>query len=604
MHPPRATADAAPRTLLTPRSGWALTGMAAAVVNAALRVAIVPVFVTPVFDRVLAADDLGALPWILAATAAVAVGGSLALWAQDALLGRAAAEVAAQWRRGLFRILLARTPGTLPGTSGGLSSRILTDLREVETWYHYGLGTLVAEGATMVGVLIYLFLQNAFASALLIAFGIPAFLVLRIVGGHLERIADRSQAGMEALGRVLQEGLRHHDTVRSFAADRHMLERLSGPNRTTARLMARRSLLAGGQTPLAQVLVFVALGVLVAVLAAAVQRGAMTAGETIAYLVLVALLATPLQLLPRGYAMFLQARAARDRLVALRDGHPAHAAAHEQHERPDPHDAASDEMESPGAQPAVGPPATARASRRDGGRAAAPPALELDGVTFAFDGNVVLADAELALPPTGLVVLVGASGSGKTTLLRLLLGFLEPTHGVVRVFGRPLPSVPEHELRRRIGYVPQDHALLSGSIRDNVTLGRQIGDPVVWHALEQAGVAAAVRALEGGLDRVLHEDGAGLSGGQRQRVAIARALAGDPDVLLLDEPTSNLDAAGEAALVAVLETQAEARLVVAVAHRPALAEGASVVLRLSGGSLVRVEGEAGVPPSDRDGVEL
>lgn len=548
--------------LLWPRSGWALAGLCAAIVNAAMRVAIIPIFVTPVFDQVLAQNDMSSLPRILVTAAAVAIVGALALWAQDAWLGRAAAQVAAAWREGLFRDLLRRTPGRLPGTSGGLASRILTDMREVETYYHYGLGTLVAESVTIVGVLGYLWLANWQATLLLIVFGIPGFLILRVVGKRLERIADRSQAGMEGLGRIMQEGFRHHESIRAFAADEHMVGRLVPENRATARDMARRSFLGGAQIPLTQVLVFVAVGLLVAILARAVQEGAMTTGGTIGYLVLVALLATPLQLLPKGYAMWLQARSARNRLASLQrapdDGHPTEAEP--------PAGAGSDRSSGDARHP--------RDARGPGADVA------LDGVSFDYGDGPVLHELDIAFPATGLVAIVGASGSGKTTLLRLLLGFLSPTRGRVTLDGRDLSDVPERELRRRIAYVPQEHELLSGTIRDNVLLGRDIDDDAVRSALEAAGIADVVRALPNGMETDLGEDGGGLSGGQRQRIAIARALVGMPDVLLLDEPTSNLDEASEAALVAVLKDEAKRRLIIAVAHRPALARRADATFRL------------------------
>src|SRR5690606_37995861 len=216
---------------LFPRSAAGLLGCLAAVVNGVLRVAIVPVFVTPLFDRVLQAEDPAALPGVLAVAALVAVGGSLALWAQDALLGRAAARLAADWRRRLYRALLDGPPGRLPGSSGGLASRIVNDLREVETYYRYGLGTLVAESVTLVLILVLLVRADALAALALLALALPSVLALRWVGGYLERAADRSMAQSEAVGRHLQEGLKHHELVRAFGARRFMQARFEPANR-------------------------------------------------------------------------------------------------------------------------------------------------------------------------------------------------------------------------------------------------------------------------------------------------------------------------------------------------------------------------------------
>lgn len=546
--------DAPPRpaelpSLLLPATGWALGGMGSALVNAGLRVAIIPVFVTPLFDQVLGSHDLSSLPRILATAGAVAVTGSLALLAQDALLGRAAAGVASAWRRGLYRRLLQRPPGSLPGTSGGLSSRVLTDLREIETYFHFGLGTLVAETGTLLAILGYLFYTNALASLLLIGFGLPTLAVLRWVGRGLESIAERSQAGTEALGRHLQEGLRHHETVRAFDAVAMMLARFEPENRRTARAMAQRSLVSGAQIPIAQVLLFAAVGLLVVILAGSVDRGAMTSGELVSYVTLVALLATPAQLLPKGYAMLREARAADKRLRRL-----------------------------------AGPPPSRRTSAS--GSAPTGQGLEVAGLAFAYEGGpLILRDVHLHLPARGLVAVTGESGSGKTTLLRLLLGFLAPQAGGMWLDGDALSLIPEADLRARISYVPQGHEVLSGKLRDSLLMGRALSEERLWHALEEVGLAALFRSLPEGLDHELDEDGAGLSGGQRQRLALARALLTEPRLLLLDEPTSSLDGTSEAELVRMLRAQSERRLVLAVAHRPALVEAADRVFGLADGRL-------------------
>lgn len=158
--------------------------------------------------------------------------------------------------------------------------------------------------------------------------------------------------------------------------------------------------------------------------------------------------------------------------------------------------------------------------------------------------------------------------------------------------GRPLDALPEGERRRLVGWVPQATPLLRGTLRDNLNLGRGHADSELWAALAAVELADAVRALPGGLDYRLSEDGAGLSGGQLQRLAIARALLGGPPVLLLDEPSASLDPGSEEALVRTLVEQARERLVVAVAHRPALALAADRVLHLAGGQLREVEGAA------------
>ena len=562
--------------VLLPRGRSALLGSLAALLNGALRVAIVPLFVTPLFDQVLQAQDTQALPRVLLVAAVVAVGGSLALWAQDALLGRAAAQLSARWRTRLYTTLMDGPPGRLPGTSGGLTSRIINDLREVETFYRFGLGTLIAESVTLLLILVLLVRTDPRAALALVALALPTVLILRWVGGYLQRVADRSMAESEEVGRHLQEGLRHQELVRAFGARRFMLRRFEPANRAVEQAMWQRSLIAGLQVPLTQVLVFTAIGVLVVFLVAGVNRGDMSVGEVISFLTLVALAATPTQLLPHAYALMRQAAAAEQRLARLAEPVTptgARPAATAGQPRTEPGDHAAP------AGPITFVPAPGSSAVPAELHGAQAPLLELRDVGYSYQADApLLAGVNLALPARGLVVLSGASGSGKTTLLRLLLRFERPDSGAVLLSGVPLDQVPEEELRARLAYVPQDHGIISGSLSEVLSMGRDLTDQQHWSALEAVGLGATVRAYPAGLNTQLGEDGGGLSGGQRQRLAIARALLGSPQALLLDEPTSNLDDAAEHEIVTLLAHLAQDHLVLAVTHRPALARAAHKLL--------------------------
>jgi ATP-binding cassette subfamily B protein len=574
-------------SLLFPRTATAIGGMSAALLNALFRVAVIPAFVTPLIDRVVGQQRLDTLVPLLSLATLLVLAGSIALWAQDALLARTAAVSAARWRERLYRRLLGRPPGEVTGTSGGLASRILHDLREIETFHQYGLGTLVAESVAVLAVLAVLAATNLTATLLLVALCLPLVLVLRAVGRKLEASAAHSQAGTEELGAHLQEGLRHQESIRAFDAAEFMLARFSRANSSTAAAMSRRGVLAATQVPATQILAFAALGVLVAVLSSSAARGAMSVGEIVTYVTLIALLATPLQLLPRGVAMWQQARAAAVRLREL-------AAAPTQI----PPAGAGGRPRAPEHQSAPWPPvggetnpSSAAADRPH--PVAATSRLETRDLALEHSGRTVLEGVRLRLAGPGLTVLVGESGGGKTTLLRALLR-LHPLHsGTILLDGRPLSEWPETSLREVTGYVPQGHDLLRATIRENVTLGRPATDDRLWRALHEVRLDEVVRALPGGLEHHLGEDGGGLSGGQRQRLAIARALLGEPRLLVLDEPTSNLDESSELELVALLRAQAATRLVIAATHRPALSAVADAVWRADAGRVTEVSAERG-----------
>jgi ABC-type multidrug transport system fused ATPase/permease subunit len=209
--------------------------------------------------------------------------------------------------------------------------------------------------------------------------------------------------------------------------------------------------------------------------------------------------------------------------------------------------------------------------------------LRLENVSFSYDTQVVLQGIHFAFPKRGLVALVGESGAGKSTLAALLLRFLRPTGGEIYLDGQPYAFLKEETLRQRVAYVPQSTDLLSGTVRDNLLLGRKVSEEKLLWVLKAVRLETLVQSL--GLQYELREDGLGLSGGQRQRLAVARALLSEPDVLLLDEPSANLDEESERVLLETLTLQAKERLVIVVAHRPGVIEVADEVLELQGGQL-------------------
>ncbi|WP_053698907.1 thiol reductant ABC exporter subunit CydD [Streptomyces sp. NRRL F-5755] len=184
--------------------------------------------------------------------------------------------------------------------------------------------------------------------------------------------------------------------------------------------------------------------------------------------------------------------------------------------------------------------------------------------------------------PGETVALVGPSGAGKTTLLNVLLGFAEPAAGRVRVGGRDLAGIDPEDWRRRIAWVAQRPYLFAGTIAENVRLARPDADDAAVHAaLRDAGALDFVSALPDGAATVLGESGSGLSAGQRQRLALARAFLADRPILLLDEPTANLDGETEAGIVDAVRRLAAGRTVLLVVHRPALLAVADRVVRLA-----------------------
>ncbi|MFB7459709.1 thiol reductant ABC exporter subunit CydD [Streptomyces sp. NPDC056188] len=212
-------------------------------------------------------------------------------------------------------------------------------------------------------------------------------------------------------------------------------------------------------------------------------------------------------------------------------------------------------------------------------------ALTFEDVSVRYPGRSAdaVTDVSFSVRPGETVALVGPSGAGKSTLLNVLLGFVKPSTGRVRVAEADLADVDLEQWRSRIAWVPQRPHLYAGTIAENVRLARpDADDTAVRGALADAGALEFVDALPEAMETRLGEDGAGLSAGQRQRLALARAFLADRPVLLLDESTAALDGATEAEVVDAVRRLSSGRTVLLVVHRPALLDVADRVVRLDG----------------------
>jgi ATP-binding cassette, subfamily C, bacterial len=210
--------------------------------------------------------------------------------------------------------------------------------------------------------------------------------------------------------------------------------------------------------------------------------------------------------------------------------------------------------------------------------------IRLRDVAFAYGDHRIFEDLQLEIPARNLIVIAAPSGTGKSTLLDLLCGLLKPQHGSILIDEVPLDEIDLRAWRRMIGYVPQETVLLHDSILNNVIIGEpDLTDADAARALKQAGMWDFIERLPDGLDTVVGERGGQISGGQRQRIAVARALAHQPQILILDEPTSSLDHETERLICETLRALAKELTVVAASHQHSLIEAADRVVSLEDG---------------------
>ncbi len=213
--------------------------------------------------------------------------------------------------------------------------------------------------------------------------------------------------------------------------------------------------------------------------------------------------------------------------------------------------------------------------------------IEFRNVTFAYDApEWVLRDVSFTIPQGGTVAIVGATGSGKTTIISLLLRFYEQQQGDILMGGRSLRDIPAAELRRHISLVLQDVFLFSGTIRDNITLGRpDISDERVLEVCAHVGIDGFIASLPEGLDTPVKERGATLSSGQKQLLAFARALAVSPELLILDEATSNIDTETEQLIQSAITRILHDRTAIVIAHRLSTIQHADRILVMHKGRI-------------------
>lgn len=483
--------------------------------------------------------SLGDLRTPLLLLLAVVLGRTLVAWLQEVAAHRSSAAVKSQLRGRLLARALALGPRWLSGErSGELATLATRGIDALDDYFSRYLPQLVLAVIVPVAVGARILLGD-WLSAVTIAATLPLIPVFAIlVGLTTQRRMDRQWRTLSLLSAHFLDVVAGLPTLKIFGRARAQADRIreiTGRHRratmSTLRIAFLSALVLELLSTLSVALVAVSIGLRL------VEGGL---GLETALLVLI--------LAPEAYLPLRQVGAQYHASV---EGLTAAARIFEVLETPLPPAGTRRDV-----------PAPDRAT------------LRLDGVTVTYPGRDVpaLDDFSLTVHPGETVALVGPSGAGKSTVLSVLLGFVRPDAGRVLVDWDDLADLAPDAWRERIAWVPQRPHLFAGTVAANIRLGRpDASDAEVREAARAANALGFVDALPSGFDTALGERGAGLSAGQRQRVALARAFLRDAPLLLLDEPTSNLDTESEAAVLDAVRRLTESRTVILVAHRPALA---------------------------------
>ncbi|MBB6415902.1 thiol reductant ABC exporter subunit CydD [Streptomyces sp. AK010] len=493
------------------------------------------------FQHRMAVSDLGT-PLLL--LAAVAAGRALVGWLTELAAHRASAAVKSELRGRLLERSAELGPGWLSGQRTGslvaLATRGVDALDDYFSRYLPQLGLAVV---VPVAVLARIVTEDWVSAAIIVSTLplIPVFMVL--IGWATQSRMDRQWRLLSRLSGHFLDVVAGLPTLKVFGrakAQAESIRRITGEYRQATMRTLRIAFISSFALEL--------LATISVALVAVTIGMRLVHGEMDLYIGLVILVLAPEAYLPLRQ-VGAQYHAAAEGLAAAEE--------------------IFEVLETP-------VPASGSAAVPEG-------ALSFEGVTVRYTGRSTdaVSNVSFGVEPGETVALVGPSGAGKSTLLSVLLGFVRPAEGRVRVGEVDLADADLQQWRSRIAWVPQRPHLYAGTIAENVRLARPgADDDSVRRALRDAGALDFVDALPEGVDTALGEDGAGLSAGQRQRLALARAFLADRPVLLLDEPTAALDGATEAEVVAAVRRLAAGRTVLLVVHRPALLEVADRVVRL------------------------
>jgi ABC-type multidrug transport system fused ATPase/permease subunit len=234
--------------------------------------------------------------------------------------------------------------------------------------------------------------------------------------------------------------------------------------------------------------------------------------------------------------------------------------------------------------------------------------LRFDQVWYSYQrGRPVLCDVSFGIAPRELIGIVGPSGSGKSTLVQLLLRLREPDQGRVLADGLDVSGISLESWYQRVSFVPQDVRMIAGSVADNIRFYRDVDHRSVEHAAHLANLHDEIVAMPEGYETPVGERGSRLSGGQRQRLSIARALAEQPDLLVLDEPTSSLDVRSEALIRQTLKGVTRHATVVVIAHRLSTLDICDRIMVVHAGTIQGFDTPARLEATDpfyRDALQL
>ena len=545
-------------SLLAHERGRVLMACAGTLVSSASALT-APVVIGRVVDRSLQRGDSGGVLRWAAVLAGVYLVGLLASYVQTVQMGITGRTVLFNLRNALFTKLQALPVDFFnQNKAGDLISRINNDTDKLNQFFAQALMQLAGNLFLMTGAaLLLLSLHLSLGVAALL----PAALALAVTRASGRWVKRQNAASLQALGGLsaeIQESVSNFRVIVAFNRLDYFREQFKAANQRNYAASIRAGIanntflpLYGLAFNLAQVSV-VALGFLL------ITQQTITVGLLITFVLYVNSFYMPLRQVATVWSSFQLAMASLDRISAVLA------------------------LESNLPQRPPSPPTSATTNR----------VLEFEGVRFHYPGGEdILRDATFALERGRSYALVGPTGGGKTTTASLMARLYDPTSGVVRLGGRDIRSVTAAERAERIGFILQEPFLFTGTVRDNIVYGsaalQQLSSEALLARLAARNMTALVDRFERGLDTAVTTSGEGISLGQKQLVSFMRAVLREPEILILDEATANIDTVTEQLLEQVLAELPPSTTKVVIAHRLNTIANADEIYFVNAGDIVR-----------------
>ena len=499
-------------------------------------------------------DKLGVLKFAALAVLAIAVLGAGCSYVEKYVTTSVGQWVTHDLRRMLYshiqRLSLAYHDHK---QTGDLISRVTGDIDAIQSFIVSGLLDAMINSLTLVGMLgVMLYLNWKFT---LIALSVAPFLFL-VVFSYTRRIKKASREVRKKEGEivsVMQEVLSSIRVVKAFAREDYEQRRLEEESLEGVEIGLRARSLKAKLAPLVEVIVAIGTCLVLWFGARMVLSGALSAGSLVVFILYLGKMYKPMQQLSKMTDAYSKAVVGYERIREILDTH-------------------NEIRDLPGAR---------RAPRFQGG-------IDFRDVSFAYEpATPVLKDVTFQIEPGQVAALVGPTGAGKSTIISLIPRFYDPTSGVVKVDGQDVRRFQQKSLRQQISFVLQETLLFHGPIWNNIAYGKpEATRAEILRAAELANAHEFIDKLPDGYNTILGERGVTLSGGQRQRIAIARAIIRNTPILILDEPSSGLDAASEKLVFEALDRLMENRTTIVIAHRLSTIRRANMIYTVKDGAIV------------------